>query len=283
MRIDVLTLFPEYFKVLTELGVTARAHSRGLWSFHAWNPRDYVHDVHRTIDGRPYGGGPGMVMLAPPLVSALEQARASRGDAAKVVLLAPGGRTFDQATAAELSQSAGAVFVCGRYEGIDQRFIDRYVDEQWSVGDFVLSGGEPALVPILDAAIRLIPGALNQGDSHGQDSFQDALGGLLDCPHFTRPETFEDQPVPPVLISGHHERIRQWRRQESLRHTWFNRPDLIKLARSNSALTSSDEAYLSQLVSQPLKPEPRSSPDPDTGPASTPPPISTCGPAPDLG
>ncbi len=248
MRIDVLTLFPEYFNVLTELGVSARAHSRGLWSFHAWNPRDFVHDVHRTIDDRPYGGGPGMVMLAPPLVSALGQARLGRGDDAKVVLLAPGGRTFDQAVAAELSESPGAIFVCGRYEGIDQRFIDGYVDEQWSIGDFVLSGGEPALVPMLDAAIRLLPGALNQGDSHGQDSFQDALGGLLDCPHFTRPEIFEDRPVPPVLLSGHHERIRQWRRQQSLRQTWLNRPDLVDLARLKGTLTSADEAYLRELL-----------------------------------
>ena len=249
MRIDVLTLFPEYFTVLTELGVCARAHSRGLWRFQSWNPRDYVHDVHRTIDDRPYGGGPGMVMLAPPLVSALAAVKSSRDDAAKVVLLAPGGRTFDQAAAAKLSQSAGAIFVCGRYEGIDQRFIDGYVDEQWSIGDFVLSGGEPALVPMLDAAIRLLPGALNQGDSHGQDSFQDALGGLLDCPHFTRPEIFEDLPVPPVLLSGHHERIRQWRRHQSLRHTWLKRPDLITSARLKGALTPADEAYLSQLLS----------------------------------
>jgi len=209
-----------------------------------------VHDVHRTIDDRPYGGGPGMVMLGPPLVSALTAVKASRKDVAKVILLAPGGQTFDQASAADLSQSQGAIFVCGRYEGIDQRFIDGYVDEQWSIGDFVLSGGEPALVPMLDAAIRLLPGALNQGDSHGQDSFQDALGGLLDCPHFTRPEIFENLPVPPVLLSGHHERIRQWRRHQSLRHTWLKRPDLIMSARLKGMLTTADEAYLRQILSE---------------------------------
>lgn len=250
MRIDVITLFPEFFSVLTELGVSARAHDRGLWSLHTWNPRDYVTDAHRTIDDRPYGGGPGMVMMPAPLTSALAQARASRAEQSKVVLLAPGGRTFDQHMAGELAASNGAIFVCGRYEGVDQRFIDHHVDEQWSLGDFVLSGGEPALLPMLDASIRLLPGALNQQDSHGQDSFQQEIGGLLDCPHYTRPELFEQQAVPAVLLSGHHEKIRRWRREQSLIHTWQNRPDLIDAARQKGYLTQSDEDYLRQIENQ---------------------------------
>lgn len=244
MRIDVLTLFPEYFDVLTRLGVTSRAADRALWSLHAWNPRNFVHDVHRTIDDRSYGGGPGMVMLASPLTDALLAARESRADSAKVILMAPGGKRFTQSVASELAESSGAIFVCGRYEGIDQRFIDRFVDDQWSLGDFVLSGGEPALVAMLDAAIRLLPGALNQGDSHGQDSFQEALDGLLDCPHYTRPEVLGGDRVPEVLMSGHHARIRQWRREQSLRLTQLNRPDLIIKAREKKLLSDTDEAFL---------------------------------------
>ena len=245
MRIDVLTLFPDYFDVLTRLGVTSRALSRGLWSLNTWNPRDFVQDVHRTVDDRPYGGGPGMVMLAAPLIDALSAARQSRGDPqAKVILMAPGGRRFDQSLALELSQSVGAIFVCGRYEGIDQRFIDHYVDEQWSVGDYVLSGGEPALLPMLDASIRLIPGALNHGESHGQDSFQESLDGLLDCPHYTRPELLDGESVPAVLLSGHHERIRKWRREQSLLLTLIRRPDLLDLARQKGLLSEADEGFL---------------------------------------
>lgn len=254
MRIDILTLFPEYFVPLCSTGITGRARDRGLWQLKAWNIRDYVFDVHRTVDDRPYGGGPGMVMLAQPLVDALEAAKSDRAgstepeDAAPVVLLAPSGRPFNQACAQELARSSGAIVLCGRYEGIDQRFIDQYVDECWSVGDFVVSGGEPALVPMLDAAVRLLPGAMQQ-DSHDQDSFQPSLSGLLDSPHYTRPEVWQGQSVPPVLMSGHHENIARWRREQSLAVTWAQRPDLIEQARLAGWLSDQDEQFLASLTS----------------------------------
>lgn len=247
MRIDILTLFPEYFDSLSTTGITGRAHDRGLWQLKTWNLRDYVHDVHRTVDDRPYGGGPGMVMLAQPLADALGAAQAVRGDCAPVVLLAPSGKRFDQACARSLSESQGAIVVCGRYEGIDQRFIDRHVDECWSIGDFVVSGGEPALVPMLDAAVRLLPGAMQQ-DSHDQDSFQDSLSGLLDSPHYTRPEVWQGQGIPEVLKSGHHDKIARWRREQSLALTLDKRPDLIERARAAGWLTEKDEVFLASLV-----------------------------------
>ena len=243
MRIDVLTLFPEYFDPLIRSGITGRAHDRGLWQLKAWNLRDHVHDVHRTVDDRPYGGGPGMVMLAQPLADALLAAKADRGDEGPVILLAPSGRPFDQACAHALSESSGAIVVCGRYEGIDQRFIDKHVDACWSVGDFVVSGGEPALLPMLDAAVRLLPGAMQQ-DSHDQDSFQPSLSGLLDSPHYTRPETWQGHGIPDVLKSGHHVNIARWRREQSLSLTLMHRPDLIAKARAAGWLTDHDEAFL---------------------------------------
>jgi tRNA (guanine37-N1)-methyltransferase len=257
MRIDILTLFPESFQLVTSSGITGRACGLGLWSLHTWNPRDFVNDPHRTVDDRPYGGGPGMVMMAQPLSQALAAARAERGEQggkdgkdmgrAPVVLLAPGGKPFDQATAARLSRSNGAIFVCGRYEGVDQRFIDQHVDEQWSLGDFVVSGGELALLPMLDASVRLLPGAMNQQDSHDQDSFQPRLSGLLDCTHYTRPEVLGDIPIPDVLKSGHHHNIAVWRRQQSLRVTAAQRPDLIEKARQTGQLSAEDEDFLSHL------------------------------------
>jgi tRNA (guanine37-N1)-methyltransferase len=249
MRIDVLTLFPEYFEPLRASGISGRAHAADRWQLKTWNPRDYVQDAHRTVDDRPYGGGPGMVMLAQPLSDALAAAQGDRGQRAPVVLLAPQGQRFEQAQAARLAQSPGAVFICGRYEGVDQRFIDAHVDEMWSIGDFVVSGGEPALVPMLDAAVRLIPGAMNHQDSHDQDSFQPSLSGLLDSPHYTRPECWQDQDVPEVLKSGHHEQIARWRRQQSLALTMRHRPDLIAQARRAGALSARDEAYLQTLAS----------------------------------
>jgi tRNA (guanine37-N1)-methyltransferase len=248
MRIDILTLFPDFFDVICQSGITGRAHQRGLWSLKAWNPRDFVSDAHRTVDDRPYGGGPGMVMMAPPLTHALQAARLDRSQDGPVILLAPGGKVFTQAVAARLAQSTGAIFVCGRYEGIDQRFIDAQVDEAWSLGDFVLSGGEPALLPMLDATVRLMPGAMNDELSHGQDSFQPELSGMLDSPHYTRPEVFEGVAVPEVLKSGHHERILRWRREQSLAATWQARPDLIDQARAQGWLTRQDEAFLTQLT-----------------------------------
>jgi tRNA (guanine37-N1)-methyltransferase len=219
-----------------------------LWSLRTWNLRDYVLDVHRTVDDRPYGGGPGMVMLPQPLADTLAAAKAERIDAAPVVLLAPGGKRFDQSMAKALSASAGAIFVCGRYEGVDQRFIDEHVDQAWSIGDFVLSGGDPALMPMLDAAVRLLPGAMSQQDSHDQDSFQPTLSGLLDSPHYTRPEVWHGVAVPDVLKSGHHENIARWRREQSLALTLEVRPDLIQQARDLGWLSPADERFLSTLA-----------------------------------
>lgn len=256
MRIDILTLFPEVFAVVGDLGVTGRARRHGLWSMHVWNPRDYTQDVHRTVDDRPYGGGPGMVMLAEPLERALDAAMADRNAAAAagamqaevpVILLSPAGKRFDQAMAQALADSPGAVFVCGRYEGVDQRFIERRVTHEVSLGDFVLSGGEIAAMACIDAAVRLLPGALNDGDSARQDSFNEATSGLLDSPHYTRPEVYRGMPVPEVLLSGHHARISAWRRQQSLALTAARRPDLIEQARRAGLLDRKDEAFLQTL------------------------------------
>ncbi len=270
MRIDLVTLFPEMFSVVRDLGVTGRAHGNQLWSLHTHSPRDYTEDVHRTVDDRPYGGGPGMVMMAEPLTRALSAIRTQRDtqdhagqeratqeqakqeqatqDQAPVVLLSPIGKPFDQAQAQRLAQSSGAIFICGRYEGVDQRFIDQHVDEQWSLGDFVLSGGEIAALAMIDAAVRLLPGALNHGQSSAQDSFQESLSGLLDSPHYTRPENLNGQAVPAVLLSGNHANIARWRREQSLAITLANRPDLLEQARARGLLTKADERYLLTLT-----------------------------------
>lgn len=240
MRFDVITLFPELVRSLIGQGVTGRALDRGLARVETWNPRDYTHDVHRTVDDRPYGGGPGMVMKPEPLVAALEEARqASPG--VPVVYLSPQGRRFDQETARQWSDSPGRILVCGRYEGIDERFIESQVDEEWSIGDYVLSGGElPALV-MMDAVIRLLPGVLGDADSAEQDSYTD---GLLDCPHYTRPERFDDRQVPAVLTSGDHEAIRRWRLQQSLGRTWQRRPDLL----AGRELTAEEQQLLDEYI-----------------------------------
>lgn len=257
MRFDVVSLFPDMFSVVRDLGVTGRAHKQQLWSLGLWNPRDYTHDVHRTVDDRPYGGGPGMVMLAEPLEQAVAAARVARmaagqGQApeqpdAPIILMSPTGRRFDQAMAQTLAHSDGAILICGRYEGIDQRFIDRNVTHEISMGDFVLSGGEIAALAIIDSVVRLLPGALNAADSALQDSFNTALTGLLDSPHYTRPETYQGLPVPPELMSGHHANIAIWRRQQSLALTSARRPDLIDAAREAGLLSKSDEKFLRQL------------------------------------
>jgi tRNA (guanine37-N1)-methyltransferase len=248
MRFDVVTLFPDMFSVVRDLGVTGRAHSQGLWALHAWNPREYTHDPHRTVDDRPYGGGPGMVMMAAPLSAAVHAAQAGRAAAAlgpaPVVLLSPTGQRFDQARADSLAAGTGAIFICGRYEGVDQRFIDRYVSEEISLGDFVLSGGELAAMAMIDAAVRLLPGVLNDGESAVQDSFNPALSGLLDSPHYTRPEIYDGESVPAPLLSGHHARIARWRREQSLRLTVLRRPDLIAHARQQGWLSPEDERFL---------------------------------------
>ena len=260
MRIDVITLFPDMFGVVRDAGVTGRAHQHGIWKLNAWNPRDFTHDIHRTVDDRPYGGGPGMVMLAEPLKQTLLAIQKDRDSGvtspkestaiakkAPVILLSPVGVRFSQTEAARLADSQGAIFVCGRYEGVDQRFIDDCVDEQWSLGDFVLSGGEIAALAMIDAAVRLMPGVLNHGDSSLQDSFQASMSGLLDSPHYTRPEVLWDQSVPAVLMSGNHAHIARWRREQSLALTAKNRPDLLELARKHGLLTKLDEKFLASL------------------------------------
>jgi tRNA (guanine37-N1)-methyltransferase len=223
MRFDVITLFPEMFDVI-RLGVTGRAIDKGLAKLVLWNPRDYTEDVHQTVDDRPYGGGPGMVMKVEPLLAAIQAAKA-QNPTSKVVYLSPQGQRFVQATALAATQTSGIILIAGRYEGIDERVIHSFVDEEWSLGDFVLSGGELPAMVVIDSMIRLLPGALGHAESAEQDSFSD---GLLDCPHYTRPENILDQDVPSVLLSGDHEKIRLWRLQQALGRTWLRRPDLLE-------------------------------------------------------
>lgn len=224
-RFDVITLFPEQFPSLVNLGVVGRAQAKGLFELRCWNPRDFTEDAHRTVDDRPYGGGPGMVMLAEPLVKALAAIRASRGDQAPLVFLTPHGpRLSQQHLRTHLADHAqGVVFLCGRYEGVDQRFIDAYVDATYCLGDFVLSGGELAVACMVDAWVRLLPGVLNHAESAVQDSFEREQ--LLDCPHYTRPEVFENMAVPDVLLSGNHAKISSWRLEKSKEFTERFRPE----------------------------------------------------------
>lgn len=248
MRLDILTLFPELIQPHLQTGITRRAFASGRMAVQCWNPRDFTKDAYRRVDDRPFGGGPGMVMLAEPLERALAAAQAARGGTpAPVIYFSPAGEPLTQALVAELAAGDGAVLVCGRYEGIDQRFVDRHVTREISLGDFVLSGGElPALV-LLDAVARLQPGVLGDAASHAQDSFQESADGMLDCPHYSRPEHLAADAVPAVLLSGHHEAIARWRREQSLRLTWQRRPDLIASARAQGRLSSADEAFLRAL------------------------------------
>lgn len=221
---DVITLFPEMFAAVADFGITRRAKERGLWRLSLWNPRDFAADNHRTVDDRPYGGGPGMVMLAEPLEKAIAAAKGNQ-PGAKVVYLSPQGSPLSHQRVLEIAQGAGVILLCGRYEGVDERLIVRCVDEEISLGDFVLSGGEIAAMALIDAVVRQLPGALNDADSAVEESF---AGGLLDCPHYTRPEVHEGLPVPPVLLTGHHAEIRRWRLKQALGRTWSRRPELIK-------------------------------------------------------
>ena len=225
MHIEVVTLFPESVHTLLQFGVTGRAVERKLLQVGTENPRDYATDKHKTVDDRPYGGGPGMVMKVETLRAAIHAARAKAGDGAKIIYLSPQGRQLDQAAVREMMKQPALVLVAGRYEGVDERLLETEVDEEWSIGDYVLSGGElPALV-MIDALARLIPGALNDDESAAQDSFEN---GLLDCPHYTRPEVLDGMKVPQVLISGDHAAICRWRMQQMLGRTWARRPDLLK-------------------------------------------------------
>jgi tRNA (guanine37-N1)-methyltransferase len=225
VHIEVVTLFPESVQALLQFGVTGRAVERGLLQVGTSNPRDHATDRHKTVDDRPYGGGPGMVMKVETLRAAIREAKGKAGPGAKVIYLSPQGRPLDQAGVRELSRHPALVLVAGRYEGVDERLIETEVDEEWSIGDYVLSGGElPALV-MVDALARLIPGALNDEESAAQDSFEN---GLLDCPHYTRPEEIDGRRVPEVLLSGDHAAIRRWRMKEMLGRTWKRRPDLLQ-------------------------------------------------------
>jgi len=254
LRFDVLTLFPELFEPFFKSGITRRAFESRQVDVRLWNPRDFAEGNYRRVDDRPFGGGPGMVMMAEPLWQCLQAIRADRaetdGARAPVVLFSPIGQRLDHACATGWAASTGAVLVCGRYEGIDQRFIDACVDQQISLGDFVLSGGEIAALALLDAVARLMPGVLGDEGSHQQDSFNPALDGLLDSPHHTRPEVWNGplgpMPVPEVLQGGHHERITRYRREQSLAQTERLRPELLEQARKAGRLSKTDEAFLHQ-------------------------------------
>jgi tRNA (guanine37-N1)-methyltransferase len=222
--VGVVTLFPEMFQAITDYGVTGRAVKNGLVSLDYWNPRDFTQDKHRTVDDRPYGGGPGMLMKVQPLRDAIQAAKAVAGEQARVIYLSPQGRKLDQAGVRELASRDRLVLVAGRYEGIDERLLETEIDEEWSLGDFVVSGGELPAMTLIDAISRWVPGVLGHEDSATEDSFED---GLLDCPHYTRPELVNEQEVPKVLLSGNHEEIRRWRLKQQLGRTWKRRPDLL--------------------------------------------------------
>src|SRR5213075_1092781 len=222
IRFGVVTLFPEMFSALTASGITSRALEAGLWSLKTWNPRDFTTDNYRTVDDRPFGGGPGMVMLAEPLAKALQAARAA--GAGRVIYLSPQGRKLDHRRVLELAKEAALTLLCGRYEGVDERLLRSKVDEELSLGDYVLSGGELAAMALIDACVRQLPGALGDEQSAVEESFAD---GLLDCPQYTRPEVYQGARVPEELLSGHHENIRRWRLKQALGRTWLRRPDLL--------------------------------------------------------
>ncbi|SIQ83639.1 tRNA (guanosine(37)-N1)-methyltransferase TrmD [Pseudacidovorax sp. RU35E] len=247
MRFDVLTLFPELFAPFLANGITRRAFASGQVDVRFWNPRDFADGNYRRVDDRPFGGGPGMVMMAEPMSRCAEAAFTDRGERVPVVLFSPIGEPLRHAAVSEWSAGVGALLVCGRYEGLDQRFIDRYVTHQISLGDFVLSGGELAALALLDAVARLQPGVLGDADSHAQDSFNPALDGLLDCPHYTRPEIWQGEAVPTPLMSGHHAQIERWRREQRLTITALRRPELIDAARAEGRLQTRDEQFLQEL------------------------------------
>lgn len=243
MWFGVISLFPEMFDAVTQYGVIGRAARNGLLDFAFWNPRDFTHDKHHTVDDRPYGGGPGMLMMVQPLRDAIHAAKVAAGGDAKVIYLSPQGRKIDQQGVVELAQHDKLILVAGRYEGIDERLIQAEVDEEWSVGDYVLSGGELPAMTLIDSVARLKPGVLGKQASAEQDSFAE---GLLDCPHYTRPEILDGVEVPSVLLSGDHERIRKWRLKQALGRTWQRRPDLLE----NLALTDEQAKLLAEFKTE---------------------------------
>jgi tRNA (guanine37-N1)-methyltransferase len=248
MQFDVVSLFPEMFAALTQSGVTRRAFEQQRWGLSTWNPRDFTTDNHRTVDDRPYGGGPGMVMLAKPLeaaIGAAKQRQAAMGlPAPRVLFMSPQGRQLTHDKVMQLKEEAGLVLLCGRYEAVDQRLLDRCVDEEISLGDFVLSGGELPAMALMDAVVRQLPGVLGDDASAIEDSF---VNGLLDSPHYTRPDSYEGVAVPPVLMGGNHAEIIKWRRERMLEATARTRPDLLVKARSAGQLTKADEKFLAGL------------------------------------
>lgn len=241
MRIDVVSLFPELVQEVTRYGVVGRAMAQGLVELKVWNPRDYTTDRHQTVDDRPYGGGPGMIMQVDPLRQAIRAARAA--GQGRVIYLSPQGRRLDQAAVNRFAREPALVLLCGRYEGIDERLITLEVDEEWSIGDYVLSGGELPAMVVIDAVTRMVPGTLGDEASAEQDSFQD---GLLDCPHYTRPAQVEGLAVPSVLLEGHHAQIARWRRKQSLGRTWERRPDLFSAA----SITDADRILLEEYLAE---------------------------------
>lgn len=244
MWIGIISLFPEMFKAITEYGVTGRAVKQNLLQVECWNPRDFTYDKHKTVDDRPYGGGPGMLMMVQPLRDAIHKAKVTAcndGSKVKVIYLSPQGRKLDQTGVQELAENQKLILVCGRYEGIDERLIQTEVDEEWSIGDYVLTGGELPAMTLIDAVARFIPGVLGKQASALEDSFAD---GLLDCPHYTRPEVLDGMSVPDVLMSGHHEQIRKWRLEQSLKRTWERRPELL----DSLALTDEQRVLLNKIT-----------------------------------
>jgi len=243
MQIAVITLFPDMLTAVTDHGISGRAVKQGLVTVNCWNPRNYTEDKHRTVDDRPYGGGPGMVMKIEPLRKAIDAARGDGSDNAKVIYLSPQGRQLDQAGVEELSKREKIILIAGRYEGIDERLVELEVDEEWSIGDYVLSGGELAAMVMIDAVVRQLPGALGHDLSAQEDSFAE---GLLDCPHYTRPEDYQGQRVPDVLLSGDHENIRRWRLKQALGRTWLRRRDLI----DSRELSTEEAALLASFIAE---------------------------------
>jgi tRNA (guanine37-N1)-methyltransferase len=248
MQFDVVTLFPEMFTAITQSGITRRAFEQKKCELALWNPRDFTSDKHRTVDDRPYGGGPGMVMMVKPLQAAVLEAKkrqiATDLPAPRVIYLSPQGKALTHERVMQLTAEPGLVLLCGRYEAVDQRFLDTCVDEEISLGDFVLSGGELPAMALMDAVIRQLPGVLHDDASAVEDSF---VNGLLDCPHYTRPEVYEGSAVPAVLMGGHHVEIEKWRRERALEATAKKRPDMIIKAREAGLLTRSDEKFLSNM------------------------------------
>ncbi len=242
MRIDVITLFPELVKQVIECGVVGRAAEKNLLRLMCWNPREYTRDRHRTVDDRPYGGGPGMLMKVQPLQDTIQAVR-DQNPKGRLVYLSPQGKPVTQAVLARQIEAESVIFLCGRYEGIDERLIEQQVDEEWSIGDYVISGGELAAMVCIDAMARLIPGALGHRQSAQQDSFSE---GLLDCPHYTRPESINGMVVPEVLMNGNHQQIEDWRERQSLGRTWLRRPELLQ------ALTLDDrqQALLQDFINE---------------------------------